>query len=108
MDEPIHETIPPAPRKYWPWITAAITGFLWAIAFPKWSLNILGWFVPAMLLFAALPYPQKPAPRPSVWWKRPFRLGRFQVGYVAGVVHYLTSLYWLLFMPHIPGAIAGW
>src|SRR5262245_29525153 len=32
----------------------------------------------------------------------------FRLGYVAGLAHYLTSLYWLLFIPFPVGAIAAW
>ncbi len=32
----------------------------------------------------------------------------FRLGYVAGLVHYLSSLYWLLFIPFPAGAVVGW
>lgn len=30
------------------------------------------------------------------------------MGFVAGCVHYLISLRWLLHMPHWAGSVAGW
>ena len=32
----------------------------------------------------------------------------FALGYLAGLVHYFSSLYWVLHIPYPPGAICGW
>jgi apolipoprotein N-acyltransferase len=66
---------------------------VWTLAFPSPSLALAGWLAPALLL--ALCH----SPRP----RRVFALG-----YVAGLVHCLSSLYWILNIPYPPGAITGW
>ena len=72
---------------------AAFGGLLWAAAFPKAGVAGLAWVAPAIVLFSAAG-----------------RSGRaaFGLGYVAGLAHYLSSLYWLLFIPFPVGAVAGW
>src|SRR4051794_37847384 len=69
-----------------------------AASFPKIGIAGLAWIAPAMMLVAA---------RGKTGWER------FRIGYVAGITHYLTSLYWLLLIPYrwhgIPlGPAAGW
>ena len=76
-----------------PWGGAAFAGGVWTLAFPSPSLALAGWLAPALLL--ALCH--------SLSLRRAFALG-----YVAGLVHYLSSLYWILNIPYPPGAIAGW
>ena len=70
-----------------------LAGGVWSLAFPHPSLVLAGWLTPALLL--ALSH----APRT----KRIFALG-----YVAGLTHYLSSLYWVLHNPFLSAAIAGW
>jgi apolipoprotein N-acyltransferase len=77
---------------------AVIAGLLLAASFPKIGLAGLAWIAPALMLAAAIG-----------------KSGgeRFRIGYVAGLTHYLASLYWLLLIPYrwhsIPlGPAAGW
>ena len=77
---------------------AAIAGLLWTAAFPNIGMAGLGWIAPGLLAASAL-------------GKRPGE--SFRIGYVGGLVHYLTMLYWLLLIPYrwygIPVAPAtGW
>ena len=68
-------------------------GILLAVSFPKIGIAGAAWIAPGIILASAL----------GTSFGRAFRLG-----YVAGLVHYLISLYWLLFMPVPLGAIAAW
>jgi apolipoprotein N-acyltransferase len=75
-----------------------LAGLMWAASFPKIGIAGLAWIAPALMLVAA---------RGKTGWER------FRIGYVAGLIHYLTSLYWLLLIPYrwhgIPlGPAAGW
>ena len=77
---------------------AVIAGLLLAGSFPKIGIAGLAWVAPALILAAALG-----------------KSGgeRFRIGYVAGLAHYLASLYWLLLIPYrwhsIPlGPATGW
>lgn len=77
---------------------AILAGLCWAVSFPKISLAGLAWVAPALMLAAA-------AGKSGV--------DSFRIGYVAGLTHYLASLYWLLLIPYrwhsIPlGPAAGW
>ena len=67
-------------------------GFIWAMAFPFASISGFAWIVPGSLFLLA-----------AFSQKSPFRSL-----YGAGLVYYLTTLYWLLFMPFPAGAVAGW
>ena len=64
-----------------------------ALAFPKPGWAELAWLAPGTLLWAGLG---------TRGWQR------LRLGYLAGCVHYLVSLHWLLFIPFPAGAIAGW
>jgi apolipoprotein N-acyltransferase len=66
---------------------------LLAISFPNFSVAGLAWVAPALMLLAAMGRPLKQA---------------FRIGYVAGLTHYLISLYWLLHMPVAWLPILGW
>ena len=66
-------------------------GLLWAAAFPKLGVASLAWLAPAGLLLAA------------AGWKRPFL-----AGYVGGLVFWLVSIHWLLFIPVPFYPILGW
>ena len=77
---------------------AVLAGLCLAGAFPKLGIAGLAWVAPGLMLAAALG--QRGA-------------AAFRIGYVAGLAHYLTSLYWLLLIPYrwhgIPFApAAGW
>lgn len=73
---------------------AAVTlGVLWALAYPKWSLNGFAWLAPGGLLALGLTTRAKAA---------------FGWCYLASWIHAAITLYWLLNMPHPPGAVAAW
>jgi apolipoprotein N-acyltransferase len=68
-------------------------GLLWAAAFPNIGIAGLAWVAPGLILACAL------GASPG----RAFRLG-----YMAGLVNFGVSLYWLLYMPFPFGALTGW
>ncbi len=77
---------------------AVVAGLCLAAAFPKLGIAGLAWVAPGLMLAAAL-------------GKRGGEA--FRIGYVAGLTHYLVSLYWLLLIPYrwheIPlGPAAAW
>jgi apolipoprotein N-acyltransferase len=77
---------------------AIVAGLLLAAAFPKIGIAGFAWIAPGLMLAAALG---------KKGWEN------FRIGYVAGLAHYLASLYWLLLIPYrwhgIPlGPAAGW
>lgn len=72
---------------------ALFAGLMLAASFPKISIAGFAWIAPGLILFCAI----GKTPRQKFW-----------IGYVAGLAHFLTSLYWLLFIPFPAGAIAGW
>jgi apolipoprotein N-acyltransferase len=80
------------------YLIAVISGVLLALSFPKLGVAGFAWVAPALMVAAA-------ANRRGA--------ERFRIGYVAGLGHYLTALYWLLHIPYdwhgIPvGPAAGW
>jgi apolipoprotein N-acyltransferase len=80
------------------YLLAIVAGLLLAASFPKIGITGLAWVAPALILVAAIGR--------SGW-------EAFRIGYVAGLAHYLASLYWLLLIPYrwhgIPlGPAAGW
>ena len=77
---------------------AIVAGLLLASSFPKIGIAGFAWIAPGLMLAAAL-------------GKRGAE--SFRIGYVAGLAHYLASLYWLLLIPYrwhgIPlGPAFGW
>jgi apolipoprotein N-acyltransferase len=77
---------------------AIVAGLLLAAAFPKIGIAGFAWIAPGLILAAAFE---------KRGWES------FRLGYVAGLAHYLASLYWLLLIPYrwhgIPlGPAAGW
>ena len=69
---------------------AIVAGVAWAFSFHKLNIAGLAWIAPALILFAA-------------------RGGSsFKMGYLAGFVHYLISLSWLLQIPVKFYPILGW
>jgi apolipoprotein N-acyltransferase len=82
-------------RRY---LLAVIAGLLWSAAFPGLNIAGLAWIAPGMMVAAALGKSGAES---------------FRIGYVAGLAHYLSMLYWLLLIPYrwygIPLAPAlGW
>lgn len=72
---------------------AVLAGTVLALAFPLPGWSGFAWLGPGLILLAALGAPP----------------GRgFRLGYLAGLVHYLVSLGWLLNIPFPAGAVAGW
>ena len=82
-------SLPPKAR----YLIAVLAGLCWAASFPKFNFAGLAWIAPGLLLLAAS----------GQAGRRAFRLG-----YVAGLAHYLASLYWLLLIPFPAGAVIGW
>jgi apolipoprotein N-acyltransferase len=77
---------------------AIIAGLLLAASFPKIGVAGCAWIAPGFMLALALGQSGKQT---------------FRIGYVAGLAHYLASLYWLLLIPYrwhgIPfGPMLGW
>lgn len=70
-----------------------LAGWLLAAAFPHPGTPALAWLAPGLILMCALGQSGGTA---------------FRIGYIAGLAHYLASLYWLLFIPFPAGAVAGW
>jgi len=75
------------------YLAAIVSGLLLAASFPKPGVAGLAWIAPGLFLFAALGQRGRPC---------------FRIGYLAGLAHYLASLYWLLFIPFPAGAVVGW
>jgi apolipoprotein N-acyltransferase len=67
---------------------AALSGLLWTGSFPKIGLDWLAWFalVPLLLAIANLSVKES-----------------FRVGFIAGLIHYLTLLYWVVPVMRIYG-----
>ena len=78
-------------KSRYPW--AVVAGLLLAVSFPKISIAGLAWVAPGVILFSAIATPGRQA---------------FRIGYVAGLAHYLASLYWLLLIPVAWFPILGW
>ena len=77
---------------------AIVAGLLWTAAFPKIDIAGFAWVAPGLIIASAL-------------GKKPRE--NFRLGYIAGLTHYLTMLYWLLLIPYrwlgIPfGPGLGW
>lgn len=68
-------------------------GLVLAAAFPKIGIAGFAWIAPGLILGVALGKPGGEA---------------FRIGYVAGMAHYLASLYWLLNIPVPWFPILGW
>jgi apolipoprotein N-acyltransferase len=72
---------------------AAAGGLLLGCAFPKMDFAGMAWAAPGIILLAGL------GARPGTI---------FRTGYIAGVAFYLSSLYWLLYIPVRFAPIVGW
>ena len=80
------------------YFVAIAAGLLWSAAFPGINIAGLAWIAPGLMIAAALPKAGAES---------------FRIGYVAGLAHYLSMLYWLLLIPYrwhgLPLApAAGW
>jgi apolipoprotein N-acyltransferase len=67
------------------YLVAIGAGLLLTAAFPKTGIAGFAWIAPALILFAA--HGKNPG-------------DAFRAGYVAGLSHYFSSLYWLLLIPY--------
>ncbi len=72
---------------------AIVAGLVLAAAFLEIGLTGLAWVAPALILACA--------------WNKT-GADAFRIGYVAGLTHYLASLYWLLLIPVRFYPILGW
>lgn len=75
------------------YLLAIGAGLLLTAAFPKIGIAGCAWVAPAILIAAA-------------YGKRSG--DAFRVGYVAGLAHFLSSLYWLLLIPVTGFPVLGW
>ena len=75
------------------YLLAIGAGLLLTAAFPKISIAGFAWVAPALMIAAAHGKRGGDA---------------FRVGYVAGLAHFLSSLYWLLLIPVTGYPILGW
>ena len=75
------------------YLMAIGAGLLMTAAFPKIGVAGLAWIAPAVMIAAAQGKRGGDA---------------FRVGYVAGLTHFLSSLYWLLLMPVAGFPILAW
>jgi apolipoprotein N-acyltransferase len=75
------------------YLWAILAGLLLAASLPKISIAGLAWVAPGLILLSAV----------GTGGKRAFR-----IGYVAGLTHYLASIYWLLLIPVRGFPILGW
>jgi len=80
------------------YLVAILAGLLLTSAFPKIGIAGFAWIAPGMMVAAALGKAGGEA---------------FRIGYVAGLAHYVTMLYWLLLIPYrwhgLPlGPALGW
>lgn len=75
------------------YLIAIVAGLLLALAFPKFSFAGLAWICPALLALAA---------------RGKTGADAFRAGYVGGLAFWLTSLYWLLYMPVAGLPILAW
>lgn len=73
-------------KHLWPWLLAALGGALIALCFPPFEQDSLAWIALTPLI-AALWF----SPRAGRW--RPLRL--FGLGYLAGLVFFWISLFWV-------------
>jgi apolipoprotein N-acyltransferase len=75
------------------YLLAIGAGLLLTAAYPKISIAGCAWIAPALMIAAA-------------YGKR--GCDAFRAGYVAGLAHFLSSLYWLLLIPVTGYPILGW
>jgi apolipoprotein N-acyltransferase len=73
------------PRLRYRYPLAIVAGLMWTAAFPNIGIAGLAWVAPGLIVASALGTTEGDG---------------FRLGYVAGVTHYLTMLYWLLLIPY--------
>src|SRR5215207_4298537 len=71
--------------RLWPWLAAVLTGLLLALSFPPYNAGGVA-FVALIPLLCAI-WLRRPARRPGWYW--------FRLGYVAGVVFFTMTFWWL-------------
>ena len=81
------------PNEWKRYALALASGLALAGAFPTIGLAGCGWVAPGLILVSAMGLPGASA---------------FRVGFVAGLAHWLASLYWLLFIPVPFAPVVGW
>jgi len=86
--------------KWWPWLAAALSGFLLALCYPRWNLTGFIWIWQAPLLGAL--WFSRPVKVKTARWKRGFGLG-----YVSGFVFFAIDLSWLFQLKEIAGSNWG-
>lgn len=75
------------------WLLAILSGFLLTLAFPKAGFWPVGWFALVPLLAAV----------------KGLSFGKaFRTGFLAGLAHYLTLLYWLVYTMQTYGGLPGY
>jgi apolipoprotein N-acyltransferase len=72
---------------------AILSGLVLAMAFPNFGVAGFAWIAPGLILATALGKSGGKS---------------FRIGYMAGMAHYLASLYWLLNIPVTGFPILGW
>ncbi|WP_167527761.1 apolipoprotein N-acyltransferase [Desulfosarcina alkanivorans] len=75
------------------WLPAVISGLLMTLAFPKLGLSATAWFALVPLLVALRGLSPQAA---------------FRTGMIAGLAHYLTLLYWVVFTMRTYGYLPWW
>jgi len=75
------------------WLPAILSGLLLTAAFPKIGISALAWFALVPLHIAL----RERTPQEA-----------FRVGMIAGLVHYLTLLYWVVFTMRTYGYLPWW
>ena len=75
------------------WILAALSGLLLTAAFPKLGLSLLAWVALVPLLVALRGLDAARA---------------FRIGMIAGLAHFLTLLYWVVFTMRTYGYLPWW
>ncbi len=78
---------------WWRYGLASLGGLLLTLAFPNANVAGFAWIGPGIILGASFG---------TRGWQA------FRIGYAAGIVHFLSSIYWLLNIPFPAGAVAGW
>lgn len=75
------------------YLLAMIGGLLLSLSFPNASIAGLAWIAPAFIIAASI---------------GKAGADTFRIGYIAGLTHWLASLYWLLLIPVTGYPILGW
>jgi apolipoprotein N-acyltransferase len=79
----------------WPWACAALSGFLLALCYPGWDQGWLVWLALTPLIAAVWLFPTPSNPSSPSRPSRPPWLRHALLGYVAGLVFFPITFYWL-------------